>query len=330
MDPKQRMTMLAGAAVCGTAWRRVAEWWDRRDCDMPGRMVRVDGRLVHVVAEGTGEPAVVIESGIGGSHLEWEEVAAGLRGTARVVRYDRPGLAFTPYVRGDRSPEALAIGLRAMLAAEGIAPPYLLVGHSLGALHVRTYAALFPRDVAGVVLVDPTHENLVETAWARPVGRLVGAAFRAAALLSRFGMARVFGRAVTRADARRVADPGVPHVAAFLRAAGALTHRTVDGWRGLAAEYAGLVGAHVRTGRLSATHGFPAVPITVISAGREPPNRVERAVWTWLRTEMPRTAALGIDGRHVVAEHSGHLVPLDEPQIVIAEVRAMHARLRAR
>lgn len=292
-------------------------------------MVRVGDASLHVVAEGEGQPTVVIASGIGGSHLEWEQVAAGLRQVARVVRYDRPGFAFSPYVRGDRRPEAVATVLREVLAAERIPPPYLLLGHSLGALHVRAYAALFPQEVAGAVLVDPAHEDIGELAWARPVGRVAGWAFRVAALLGPVGMARVFGRMLTRADARRVADARAPHTAAFLQAAGALTHRTVGGWRGLAAEYAGLVDTHIRVGDLATARGFPAVPVTVISAGLQPPNRFERVGWTLLRTELHRRiAALGPYGRHVVAEHSGHMVPLDEPEIVVDEVRAMHQRLR--
>lgn len=319
------------AAVGGAVWQRLCE---RRDSDgyrCPGRVIRVGDASVHVVVEGEGDPTIVIESGIGGSHLEWEQVAAGLRPAVRVVRYDRPGFAFSPYARGDRRPEAVATVLREVLAAERIPPPYLLVGHSLGGLHVRAYAALFPQEVAGAVLVDPAHEDVGELVLARPAGRAVGWAFRMAAILAPMGMARVLGRMLTRADARRVADARASHVAAFLETAGALTHRTVGGWRGLAAEYAGLVDTHVRVGELALAHGFPAVPLTVISAGRQSPNRFERVGWTLLRTELHgRIAALSPYGRHVVAEHSGHMVPLDEPEVVVDEVRAMHRRLRAR
>ncbi|MDR7303913.1 hypothetical protein [Haloactinomyces albus] len=127
------------------------------------------------------------------------------------------------------------------------------------------------------------------------------------------------------------ADAHAPHTAAFLAAAGALTHRTVGGWRGLAAEYAGLVDTHVRVSELATVCGLPAVPVTVISAGLQPANRFERAGRELLRTEVHRRiTALSPYGRHVVAEHSGHMIPLDEPKIVVDEVCAMHQHLHTR
>lgn len=321
----------AVAAALGAACQRHAERRDARAYCRPGHLVRVEGRLVHVVVDGAGDPPVVIVSGLGGCHLEWEQVVAGLSGTARVVRYDRAGFAFTPFFRGDRRPSRVAGSLREMLAAEGIAPPFVLVGHSLGRLYVCAYAALFPQDVAGAVLVDPTHEDVMAQTSARVLCHLAGVAFQIAAMLARCGPARLYGRVITLVDAARLVDPRAPHAASFLAAAGALTHRTVGGWRGLAEEYRGLVSAHLEMGALAREHGFPAAPLTVISAGRGSSNPVERRAWTLLRTDLHRRiAALSPFGRHVVAEGSGHLVPLDDPGTVIDEVRAVHRRLAPR
>lgn len=317
------------AAGLGAAWRRYGERRDAAEHPRPGHFVRLGGEPVHVVLDGAGDPAVVLVSGVGGSHLEWEQVAAGLRDTARVVRHDRPGFAFTPFAATDRRPGAVARTLRELLTAEGIRPPYVLVGHSLGGVHVRAYAALFPREVAGAVLIDPTHEDVMTGTGADVLCRAAGAALRLAAALGRFGAIRLLGRMITAVDAARLADPHARHSAAFLAAAGALTHRTVGGWRGLAAEYGVLARAHAEVAELARERGFPAVPLTVISAGRRSSNPLERLVWSALRADThPRTTALSPFGRHVVAEHSGHLVPLDEPRTVIDEVRAVRRRCR--
>ena len=46
-----------------------------------------------------------------------------------------------------------------MLTNSGLKPPYILVGNSIGGLNVRLFAFRYPREVAGLVLVDPAHED---------------------------------------------------------------------------------------------------------------------------------------------------------------------------
>jgi pimeloyl-ACP methyl ester carboxylesterase len=290
----------------------------------PGRLVDVGGAAVHVVVEGNG-PTVVLESGLGGGVVEWELVAARLTDVATVVRHDRPGLGWSEQRPGPRTAVGAAHELHQLLAALGLGGPVVLVGHSLGGLHVRAFAALYPDDVAGVVLVDPSHED----AGARMplLDRLNGlqlAVFRALLRGGRPGLALL--RKVYRAGlAAQLGKPADPAAMALLDRA---TERAADPavLRTVADEVAGLGEGFDQVRRLTAAGRFPAVPLRVISQGRPPSSRLLRRAAEHWRELHAGLATLSPQGAHVVAGASGHLVPLEQPDLVAVAVREVLGR----
>lgn len=112
---------------------------------------------------GQGRPVVVLESGLLAESEAWEPVARGISGFARVLWYDRAGRGASSPGLGPRTAGKIAEELRALLDSAGLAGPYILAGHSLGGLIVRLFAWRYPHDTAGLVLVDPTHEDQFET-----------------------------------------------------------------------------------------------------------------------------------------------------------------------
>jgi len=123
-------------------------------------MVDAGGHQLEVLVEGTnrGLPAVILESGFGGTIDSWSDVRQGLAGRTRVVAYHRAGNAASQPGPLPRSADQIAHELRTALRHLNIQPPYLLVGHSLGGLYVRAFAGIYREAVAGLVLVDPTME----------------------------------------------------------------------------------------------------------------------------------------------------------------------------
>ena len=112
---------------------------------------------------GAGQPAVVLQSGLGDGRAPWAAVVSRLSATHTVFAYDRPGYGQSSATADARDPCSVATELHGLLAAAGVAPPYLLVGHSLGGLYQYAFARLYPADVAALVLLDPTHP----THWRR-------------------------------------------------------------------------------------------------------------------------------------------------------------------
>lgn len=82
------------------------------------------------------------------------------RGTGRAVALiDRAGTGDGAPATLPRTSTEVTDELRALLRANAVDGPYLLVGHSLGGLYARHYAIRFPDDVAGLLLLDPAHED---------------------------------------------------------------------------------------------------------------------------------------------------------------------------
>jgi len=123
-----------------------------------GKLVDVDGRKMHIVCAGSGAPTVILESGMGDGFDRWSKVQPEIARDYRTCSYDRAGIG-TSDPRNGRSVALLAGDLHALLKAAGEKPPYVLVGHSLGGLIVRKFAADHPSEVIGMVLVDSAHEE---------------------------------------------------------------------------------------------------------------------------------------------------------------------------
>ncbi len=135
----------------------------------------VGGHELYISCVGGNDPTVVLESGFGdgGTLSGWDEVRKGVKGYARICLYDRAGLNKSEEGPGPRTTIQIANELHALLNAAGLTGPYVLTGHSMGGLHVQTYAMLYPEDVAAMVLVDPTPAELVDSLTEEALDNLV-------------------------------------------------------------------------------------------------------------------------------------------------------------
>ncbi|MEP6853554.1 MAG: alpha/beta hydrolase [bacterium] len=124
------------------------------------RLVHFAGRSLYLECHGSGSPTAVLEAGLGGDHQTWRRVLRALPQTVRVCAYDRanipPSSAPTPGTAMD-----VAVDLHGLLNASGEKPPYVLVGFSFGGLTTQLYAASYPQDIAGLVLVESNHPEEV-------------------------------------------------------------------------------------------------------------------------------------------------------------------------
>jgi pimeloyl-ACP methyl ester carboxylesterase len=109
--------------------------------------------------------------------------------SVRTVSFDTAGLGFSDPGRLPRTTDAIVSDLHAALTAEGIGPPYVLVGHSAGGLRMRRFAALYPEQVAGMVLVDSVTEDWEHRIYGGPCPGMVAerVGFRRMLALARLG-----------------------------------------------------------------------------------------------------------------------------------------------
>ena len=185
--------ILAVAAVGGGV-ETVLEAYDAHQYPMAGQLVDVDGHGMHLSCTGTGSPTVVLEPGAGdmASTMAW--IAPAVARDTRVCVYDRPGRGWSQESDAPQDGTRVAADLHALLHAAHVPGPYVLAGHSFGGLYVMAYAAHFPADVAGMVLVDSTAPTTAGPGAVAPAVRndVLVRASALASIVSRVGLGRLY------------------------------------------------------------------------------------------------------------------------------------------
>lgn len=294
-----------------------------------GRLIDIGTHRLHVNCAGSGSPAVIFDAALGGSSLSWALVQPGVARVTRACAYDRAGFSWSDAGPFPRTAGRIAGELHTLLQAAGIPPPYVLVGHSFGGLVVRLFAQRHPDLTAGLVLLDPAHPEH----WADPADKERASIDRGARLCrqgawaARFGVARVVASLVglgalrpARALAALASRGGLRREdESVLAPAWKLPPEIRRPLRHFWTEekfYAALgsqIESICESARevASAQSGFGDRPTVVISAGNADEDRLRL---------QEALAGRSSRGRHVIAEGSGHWIPLDRPDVVIRAI----------
>ncbi len=266
-----------------------------------------DGRELYLECRGSGSPTVILEAGAGNNGQTWDTaglptgttqtaVFPGVATFTRVCAYDRPGtiLDLDHYSRSDPTAMPRTAGdiiedLHRLLAAADVPGPYVLAGHSFGGLVVRLFAATYPDEVAGLVLIDAAHEDYY-------------------AEQQRVLSPEQWG------ELSRLAAEGPPALAEYADFERLDTAASADQMREAAAT--------------TPLRDIPEIVLTHGRAWEWPaayPAAELEAVWLPLQKKL---AALTPSGRLIVAEESGHFIPGDQPDLVIDAIRAVVEAVR--
>lgn len=154
------LAVLVGGLVF---YQAVATANDRRNFPPPGQLVDVGGYRLHIYCVGQGSPTVILDALFPGTVSNWGWIQPEIARSTRVCAYDRAGLGWSDPGPEPRTAQQAARELQTLLGEAGVPGPYILVGHSLGALSTRMYASMYPDQVAGMVLVEGTNPD----SWVR-------------------------------------------------------------------------------------------------------------------------------------------------------------------
>lgn len=275
----------------------------------PGRMVDVGGFRMHLVCEGEGSPAVILDAGAADLWTTWFRVQPEIARSTRVCSYDRAGIGYSEPGPLPRSRRLMVEELRTLLARAGVPPPYVLVGHSFGGLNVRLYAALHPKEVVGLVLEESAHEDHWKKApqefWERHLK-----------LMEEERQTVERARRGEPMPAISYVPDGLPMRAR--RQVAAVSRRPA--WY-IASYQESLISDE----GAKAFAGLPRtldVPLVVLSAGKH-----ERPEWRspelherWVRIAgelQDDLASRSTRSRHLVIEDAGHYIHWDRPDVVV-------------
>lgn len=307
----------AGAAVVGATYERTMRRRALHDYSMAGEMVAVDGaRRVQMDCRGSGAPTVVLEAGL--DHLgalSWAAVHDSIARTARVCAYSRAGLLWSDPSSRAFDARGVVRDLHAALLAAGESPPWVMVGHSLGAAYVLSFVHEHPAEVAGLVLIDPTHPDQFSHFHA-----VVGKSLQPPAGMMRAGSALAWSGLLRMVDVRNDAWPRAANEAPaelFPLAIGALgaEARAIPATLREAREVTD-VGARPLV-VLSAGNATPAASLREMGLTRDQGTRLQR-VQHQLHADL---AARSRNGRHELVPNSSHYIQFDRPDVVIRAIR---------
>jgi len=130
-----------------------------KDIPMQGILVDGGGHKLHLNIEGNGSPSVIFENGSGDFSFIWSLVQPEIAKITKTVSYDRAGYAWSEPGPIPRTSKQICWELHTALINAGIRPPYILVGQSFGGFLVRAFARYYPKEVAGMVLVEAVQED---------------------------------------------------------------------------------------------------------------------------------------------------------------------------
>lgn len=318
-QPTLRRGPALAALTVGAAavYQRLGERRDRRRYPPPGRMTSVGSRIIHWSDHGGEGVPIMIETGAGSLAVSWSGIIPEMTHRGHVYSYDRAGLGWSDPGSLRPSPTAAADDLAAVIRSTGESGPWVLVAHSLGGIYSRLFQRRYPELVAGLVLVDSSHEEMLDRFRAE-----VGTALAAAQIILSLTLT-----AAPRSVGRLLVDTGIGR-GAMARLVGAEKEADQDRQMAL---YLTSAFRRAQLGELLAIPSYMAelragernlgpLPVAVLTAA-EPPSdsrspmvRV-RPTWVALHEDL---ASLSSRSTRLTATTGGHFVHIDDPKTFLA------------
>jgi pimeloyl-ACP methyl ester carboxylesterase len=309
----------------------------------PGRLIDLGGWRLHLNCSGQANAlggAVILEAGAGDFSVDWSLVQPLVAPFARVCSYDRAGAGWSDLGPRPRTMRQQVWELHTLLQKAGEKPPFVLVGHSYGGWLARLFAETYPADVSGLVLVEPGAEDplrivdgKVSHASDLAKGQLVPPVKTSDPLHESDIPPRIVAliQSSIRGMGGHVNDPPrdkLPPEARRMRewSLSQIKHAASNDNPFEADELAAMLEERKKKRSVLGN-----VPLIVISRGlpdEEGPQAAERE--DAHRKDQAALATLSSSGKQIVADNSGHHIPLDEPGVVASAIREVIQAVRHR
>jgi len=267
--------------------------------DYPGIMINIGTHQLHIHCTGTGMPTVIIDSGLGGFSLEWWRIQKTLSGYVKVCSYDRAGYGWSNPGPSPRTTKRIAEELRVLLKTAHIQGPYILVGHSFGGFNIRYFASQNPDLVAGMVLIDSSHPRQFERFPApKPKLRVT------------------WKKNIKYTITKPVISANYPEQVKIKGYQLMATRKARNAYLQESNKF------KLSAKQVLAEDYLPDIPLTILSRGKRvwPENEFGdelEMIWDELQDDL---ALLTSQTLHLSANQSGHLIHLDQPELVTTAI----------
>lgn len=293
--------LVVGAAVTGVTYQWLVTRRDLARTPPPGQLVDIGGYRLHAWCTGDGAPAVILDTGLGGTTADWGLVQPEVARFTRVCSYDRAGMGYSDPGPSPRTARRDASELAELLSHGGFTGPVVLVGASIAGFNVRVFSSDYPDRAAGLVLVDASHED--DPHQVPPIARFVP-------VLSTIGVLRLFGISF---------GPRIESLASSTQQFARATRFRTAGYKTAADEiiHVGESADEARRSRRKLT-----IPVVAVTGARGADEN-----WRRLQQDL---ASLSVRGCLIVAQQSAHVVAADQPDVVVDAIRTVVEAVRGR
>ena len=324
------------AAIVGASYQAIGNRADARRFPQQGKSVSLgpafDNLSLSIDCRGEGSPTVILDSGLGVPAVGWNPVQAEVAKFTRVCSYDRAGYGWSGASSAPRTSAQIVKELHALLEAANEKGPYILVGHSFGGYNVRVYNGQYPNDVAGMVLVDASHEDqndrmtpalqafmkksIEDLKWQRKL----------APLLIHFGIARFSQRNQGEA-------PGVSKEFGQEMLYLQMQPKFIDA----SASELSLFAESANEVRAAGNLGDK--PLVVLTAGKSadasqlpagfPKKEFDDFHEVWVNDLQVKESHLSTQGKRIMVPDSTHMIPFERPDTIVAAIHEVFTAVNA-
>ena len=306
-------------ASVGGGYATAGAAMDAKAYPMHGQLIDVGGHRLHLNCTGSGSPTVVLQPGGGemSSNLGW--IAPAVARSTQVCVYDRAGRGWSEPADTPQDGTQIATDLHTLLQKGNIPGPYILAGHSFGGLYTLNFAARYPDEVLGMVLVDSTDTASATKSGTASLGGsnsydTMGRLSALVSITARLGLGRVYAPF----EAGTLPPESRDEVRATIATANTL-RSTID-------EY---VQANASMEQVASLHDFADKPLAVLTAGigSGPAHSAEQNELATLSTNHVHRTIDGADHEGLVATETGAAATT---QAILDVLRAARSRLPLR
>jgi pimeloyl-ACP methyl ester carboxylesterase len=305
--------------LIGFTYHQISLVLDEKNYPETGKLVDVGDHKLHINCEGSGSPTVILESGLWDFSVTWGLVQPEVANTTRVCSYDRAGLGWSDAVTQMQDSEKVAKSLHTLLSNAGEKAPYIMVGHSMGGIHIRSFYRLFQKDVAGMILVDSSHEQqkqrfsvVKKTSPQRKTENSNNSLLDLLEYLEPVGVVRGLANYKVVVPPEQmgvtVANWSKPKFLHALR-----QEQTMSG---------------ILINQSESPDSLGNLPLTVLSRGIYSAHynaTSKKETWKGMQREL---AGLSSNSEHIIAEQSGHMIQFNQPELITSLIQKMVKKLR--
>jgi pimeloyl-ACP methyl ester carboxylesterase len=320
------LAIFIGGVSCGAAYQAFATRRDRHRFPPPGKLTEVNGNKIHYQIMGEGQPTVIVDSGQGATHLDWQFVQPEVAKFTQIVTYDRPGYGWSDLSPEPRTAHQVVDDLRKLLQNIGVTPPYILVGMSLSGIFTRYFAYQYPEEVVGMILVSVAHKQMYERmppAMVKLNQQFDWLAIHVLPFAARMGLFRL----LVTLDRLPLAAGLFRKLPSRLQPAAKSIYARTQFWQALGQESAAFPVSLQQIQQARDTKPFPSIPLRVLSSGK-PDFGASMELIEVMQALDADLASESSQGVQIIAEQSGHAIQIDEPELVIDAIRQVVEQVR--